>query len=287
MNELDRYFDAYAEQSLGDEEQAALCAWLRADDAHVEQFARDAFLHWQLLAIGRRRSLQSDVSETPAKEGRLGLRRAVGVEGSMRDPSAQRRSWGLGRRTVAAVAAAIAMAATLVVWLVVERSKPAMVAQLTKSAANLTWSGGASPAAGAFLPQGQVLKIDDGRLLTTLASGVQIVLEGPAELRLDSPEIVFLTKGRMTVVVPREATGFVVDSRLGRFVDLGTEYTLAIDSAGVCQLHVFSGLVELRTAAGAIEKGPLTIPYGRAMSYDSTSGKVTILPYDVNERMSL
>ncbi len=287
MNELDKYFDAYAEQSLGDDEREALCAWLHADNAHVEEFARDAFLHWQLLAIGRRKNLQSDVAEAPVKERWQGLQRTVSVEGASGEHSGSRGSWSPSWRRVAALAASLAVAATLLVWLGVEQSKPAMVAQLTKSAANLSWSGRAAPAAGAFLRQGQVLAIDDGRLLTTLASGVQIVLEGPAELRLDSATTVFLAKGRMTVVVPREATGFVVDSRLGRFVDLGTEYTLKLDAAGGCQLHVFSGLVELRPVAGAAAEGPLSIPEGRAISYDAASGKVTTLPYDLKDRMSL
>jgi ferric-dicitrate binding protein FerR (iron transport regulator) len=283
MSELDRFFDAYAEQSLDDQQRAAFCAWLYEDDAHVAEFSREAFLHWQLLAIGRRRNLQSDVADAPSKGERIGLRRAASEEAAAREQARGRRP--AGRRTLVA-AAALLLAAAAVVWAVKPWERTAMVAQVTKAAPGVAWSGRATLTAGSFLPTGQVLAIDRGRVLTTLASGVQIVLEGPAELRLLSPSKIFLAKGRMTVEIPRQAMGFVVESNLGEFIDLGTEYTLKLKASGGCELHVFSGLVEFRPAMGTLE-GPLTIPEGRALSYDPASGKTSILPYRTAEKMSL
>jgi ferric-dicitrate binding protein FerR (iron transport regulator) len=162
-----------------------------------------------------------------------------------------------------------------------------MVAQVTKTAGSVAWAGSATYSAGAFVPAGQALAIDRGRLLTTLASGVQIVLEGPAELRLVSPLRVYLAKGRMSVDVPRQAMGFVTDSPVGEFIDLGTAYTLKLQGGGGYELHVFSGLVEVRPAEGATAPRPSAIPEGRALRYDPAAGKATILPYRPAEQMSL
>ena len=284
MSQLDRYFDAYAEQTLDDQEQGAFSAWLHEDAAHIDEFARNAYLHWQLLAIGRRRGLQSDVAEAPAKVGRYRLRRVVGESSASREQV--RRRWAPDWRTAAGLAATLAVAATVVIWAILDRSRPTVVAQVTKTAAGVAWSGGSKYSAGAFVPAGQALAIDRGRLLTTLASGVQIVLEGPAELQLLSPSRVYLAKGRMSVAVPRQAMGFIADSPVGEFIDLGTEYTLKLQSEGGYELHVFSGLVEVRPTEGAAA-GPLTIPEGRGLRYDAATDKATPLPYRPAEQMSL
>jgi ferric-dicitrate binding protein FerR (iron transport regulator) len=284
MSELDQYFDAYAEQTLDSHGKAAFCDWLHESDAHVDEFARDAYLHWQLLAIGQRRGLQADIAEAPAKAERYRLRRVVSDASSL--GGRVRRRWAPSWRTAAGLAAALALAATVVMWAILDRSRPTMVAQVTKTAPGVAWSGGSKYTAGAFVPAGRSLAIDRGRLLTTLASGVQIVLEGPAELRLVSPSRVFLSTGRMSVTVPRQAMGFVADSPVGEFIDLGTEYTLKLQSGGDYELHVFSGLVEVRPHEGA-QAPPLTIPEGRGLRYDADADTTTPLPYRPAEQMSL
>jgi ferric-dicitrate binding protein FerR (iron transport regulator) len=284
MDDLDKYFDAYAENALDDDQLAALRAWLDADKSHVDRFVRDAFLHWQLAAIGSRKILQAEASDTPASGTLRSLKAAVASpEADRRGPTRQQPAPSRWRILAAA---ALMLSAGVLLWSVFRRPSVEMVAQLSKASANVVWSSAVAPQPGTFLPAGQHLEVKRGRLLTTLTSGVQLVVEGPARLKLTSDKSVFLTEGRMTVVIPRQASGFVVDSPLGQFVDLGTDYTIKLDRTGF-ELHVFSGLVEMRPRTGASDEGPFRIPEGRAIKYDAASGKPTNLPYQEEERISL
>jgi ferric-dicitrate binding protein FerR (iron transport regulator) len=142
---------------------------------------------------------------------------------------------------------------------------------------------------GALLRAGQELNLIEGRALVTFVSGAQIVLEGPTQMRLDSPMATELAGGRITASVPTQAIGFSVSSPMARFVDLGTEFTLNQDVDKGFVLQVFDGLVEVQLPVrdGDASQKPLRISELTAVRFHAGSGKIVVEPYDESERLSL
>jgi ferric-dicitrate binding protein FerR (iron transport regulator) len=276
---LQKYFDAYMEGDLRAEDQAALGDWLQADVSHVDSFVRESFLHWQLFSISAQKSLHDDVMAAAPPADASSIARAL--EPALNAaPDGRFRRW----RGTFAVAAALAVVSGAL-WGFVQL-KPRMVAQLSNASVDVQWSaGGAAPAVGTLLRTGQSLLLAQGRVMATLVSGAHIIVDGPAEIRLEGVNRIWLESGRIGVAVPVQATGLIVDCAIGQFVDLGTDFTINLDPNAGCELHVFSGMVEL-TPHGA-EDRPVSVSMGSAITCDRQSGDVEFVPYDEGQQLGL
>ena len=117
----------------------------------------------------------------------------------------------------------------------------------------------------------------------------QVVLEGPSRLRLDSGGAAELSFGRIATTVPTQAIGFTISSPNARFIDLGTEFGLRVDTTKGFELHVFDGLVEVQFVGREGHAGPepLRISEVSAIHYDIETGTITSGLCDENEWMSL
>ncbi|QDT66333.1 LamG-like jellyroll fold domain-containing protein [Calycomorphotria hydatis] len=97
---------------------------------------------------------------------------------------------------------------------------------------------------GDLLPAGR-LKYDAGTAEIDFFCGATLIVEGPAELDLESDWSVRVLKGRLRANVPPAARGFVVKAADAEIVDLGTEFTLDV-SVDNARVEVIDGEVELR-----------------------------------------
>lgn len=93
-----------------------------------------------------------------------------------------------------------------------------------------------------------VLKFEQGIAEIDFFCGATIVVEGPAELDLESDWSVRFLSGRMRASVPPAARGFVVKAADSEIIDLGTEFALEV-GADDARLEVIDGEVELRGGA--------------------------------------
>lgn len=59
-----------------------------------------------------------------------------------------------------------------------------------------------------------------------------------------------MQQGRITALVPPQATGFTVSTAQTDFVDHGTEFAIALNEAGQGEVLVFDGLIEARPTDG-------------------------------------
>ena len=116
-----------------------------------------------------------------------------------------------------------------------------------------------------------------------------------AQLILDGPAIVELAQigGRSVcrprgALVPTQAIGFTVATPIAQFVDLGTEFTLALEPNNSCELQVFDGLVEMQLAATCATRRPkqLRISEGSAVRFDADTFDVRSIPYDEEQRIT-
>jgi len=113
------------------------------------------------------------------------------------------------------------------------------------------------------LPVAVPLEFTRGFVRLGFPSGAKVTLEAPCRFRLDEKEALSVLHGRASVHTPNGAEGFRIDTPGGRFVDLGTEFGLAVGSDGstpVVLTEVFKGEVEIEAP-----KTRLTIGESRAL----------------------
>ncbi|WP_310820551.1 FecR domain-containing protein [Stratiformator vulcanicus] len=88
------------------------------------------------------------------------------------------------------------------------------------------------------------IDLAEGLLGLTLAGGVELLLEAPVQLRLESAQRCVLLDGYVVAKVPEQAIGFEITTPDATVVDLGTEFGVAIDSDRRTVVQVFDGDVE-------------------------------------------
>ena len=127
------------------------------------------------------------------------------------------------------------------------------VAVLT-GAVNAQWLSDA-PHQTALLQTGSILspgelKLAGGVIQIEFYNGVQLLVEGPADLGIRSVASVVCREGKLRSRVPPNATGFSVLTSKFELVDLGTEFAVDVASDGRSDVHVFDGEVEIYSADG-------------------------------------
>lgn len=121
------------------------------------------------------------------------------------------------------------------------------IALLTR-AVDLRWGAEQSQElqVGDAISPGSLL-IEEGYAQLEFFCGATVVVEGPAEIELQSSTSARVHQGRFRAHVPPAARGFSIEVNDMTVVDLGTEFGLDV-SPDVTDLQVFDGEVELRAA---------------------------------------
>jgi hypothetical protein len=118
------------------------------------------------------------------------------------------------------------------------------VARLIRTS-EAVWQRPDATADGAVLTFGQKLSLQSGLAEIAFDSGVQVILEGPADFEVgsrkseveqeevrvqgsDENNACVLTLGKIVAHVPKQARGFSVDTPSMRIVDLGTEFGVEV-----------------------------------------------------------
>jgi hypothetical protein len=95
---------------------------------------------------------------------------------------------------------------------------------------------------------GDLLELESGQAELEFADGAEVVLAGPARVRIDSAGSCTLELGEAMAELPARAGGFTVHTPTAAIVDLGTSFAVAVDAAGVTEVHVFKGQVAVQPA---------------------------------------
>jgi Concanavalin A-like lectin/glucanases superfamily len=173
-------------------------------------------------------------------------------------PPARRELSPARRRRAAAIAAAVVGVAAALLVAVNPFWKHGLVAPPSASAeptddsiailaqtSGAEWEETGLPThSGAPLPAGRLV-LKAGVAQIEFYSGATVILEGPADFRLDSASQAYCTRGKLRVTVPPQAQGFTVGSPAMDLIDRGTEFGMRIDPAMPSEVHVFQGKVEV------------------------------------------
>ena len=241
---LDLLLHALFEESLGEAERQELNALLKASAGARDRYRRAAAVH---AALARKAAAPTYFEAAP--ETKLA-----------RFP----KPW-----IAAAAVALLGTAAAL------SMARPRGPVATVVEAQGISWAEGSPAPASGRVPVSVPVEFRCGFIRLGFPSGANVTLEGPCRFRLDEKEALTVLHGRVSVHTPEGAEGFRIDTPGGRFVDLGTEFGLAVGSDGAAPVvltEVFKGEVEVQTASR--ESKRLTIGQSGALVRESGQSKL-------------
>lgn len=157
-------------------------------------------------------------------------------------------------RVAAWTLSALAAAALVIIALTPATLQEARLADLpavdpTESVARITGAkdcawGGPALHIGDELRAGQRVDLASGFIEVSFDSGAQVTMEGPATFEPASAWRATLHRGSLRANVPAESVGFTVEHSSVEIVDLGTEFTMAVNESGEAEVFVLKGEVE-------------------------------------------
>src|SRR5690606_38530710 len=123
-----------------------------------------------------------------------------------------------------------------------------------------------------------MLHLESGTAVIAFNSGATALVEGPAELSIESVNRLFLKSGRLAAHVPPQAFGFTVNTPRLNAVDLGTRFGISVDEEGNSELHVMEGVVAAsRTSGNTVAT---VVREGLALRADNrTRSELVAVPY--------
>ncbi len=96
------------------------------------------------------------------------------------------------------------------------------------------------------------LTLLEGFAEITFDNQARIIVQSPSKIDIEDYNQIFLHSGKLTVMVPPTAIGFVVRTTGASIVDYGTEFGVTADLHGQTETHVFKGQVELRAGTDPV-----------------------------------
>jgi hypothetical protein len=141
------------------------------------------------------------------------------------------------------------------------------------------WNSEQSKREVAKLTVNQVMQISSGIAEVLLASGVRLVVEGPAELQLLGENAAKLTQGCLVAQVSAGAIGFTVQTPSATIVDLSTEFGVEVADASTTNITVLAGAVRIDSGGKnrLAQSQILTTGQSRSVTVDA-SGTALVEP---------
>ncbi len=164
-----------------------------------------------------------------------------------------RRLWQRGLAVAAVVLVAACVAG---LWTTKFNGHLASIQRLE----TVTWSSFANELqAGTELAVGSRIQIDRGLMEISLKEKGEMLVEGPADIEFLAADRALLRSGKIVLHVTEQGHGYRVDTPQGTLVDLGTQFGVTVNEAGVMETHVLEGKVEAIPKTGGtkmlLEKG--------------------------------
>jgi ferric-dicitrate binding protein FerR (iron transport regulator) len=226
---LRELIDAVCEERITPEETSRLESLLTGDEEAQWFYLRHMNL-WGSLRWDQRNAAEWQAVERMRPQQR---------------PAAARRWWSA--RVAWGTAAACCLLIAVVLWRRDDHATQPYLARVAQ-AVDAKWSFQGQPGSRGSQLNAGTLDVQQGVLRVDLAGGASLTLEGPARLRLISKDHAHLQHGRLTALAPQPAN-LAIDTPSMSVVDRGTAFGIAADNAGMSEVLVFKGEVEVTARA--------------------------------------
>jgi hypothetical protein len=128
---------------------------------------------------------------------------------------------------------------------------------------------------------GSRLKISSGTIEATFSSGVRGLLEAPCEVTFHDDQRIAVAHGVAKFDIPTGVSGFTVETRNLRVVDLGTAFGIIARRNGYDEVHVTKGSVEIGYRTSKMNEHTEVVKAGSARRFDE-SGKIVATAFDAS-----
>ncbi len=251
MKNIEDIIVAHLHDEASTDEIRWLFEWIRKEPENAREFARCALLHAQLRGqlCGEKRVRESGEFATVASTT---LNAELGSTGRNSDAGSSTRKVR-SRFSLLLVGSIAASLLVAVVFILSRHHEDDPVAQQPTTldpfatiaqAVDATWGGERGHAKGDRVAA-ETLDLREGFVRLEFDSGVQVTLQGPAQLKLITPARAEFTSGLLTATVLPGAEGFRVDTPNAQVTDLGTAFGIHVDDNGVSSVSVFDGEVDV------------------------------------------
>jgi len=281
---------AHVDDDLGDAEEFIRSFWerIRAEE-NADQFARDFEKRKGQADCDAVDGLSANLLEAIQQDEHLGARQAA-EEARTRTATIQRiaekaferfraeerrrqeeLAYKLYRARRRRLLIGIGSCATLLIasvfaWLLGLRASPPsspvagaaapppLVAHITRSLGARWLQEQFSALPGASFPPSSMF-LTEGLVELTFAGGARVILQAPADLRLEEKDRMFLRGGRLSARIDEGTPGFIVRTPSGTVVDYGTEFGVAVNRDGETEAYVYQGRIGLRSGSDPVRIG--------------------------------
>jgi hypothetical protein len=124
------------------------------------------------------------------------------------------------------------------------------------------------------------LRLLDGMVKILFDNGGVLVLEGPAEFRILSPNHVRMRSGSLYATIGPGAAGFTVSTDSAKVVDLGTEFGVQVHADGDSEIHVMKGKTSVAVSHGRQFKDSQILHTDSARYIDAQSRTIREVAFD-------
>ncbi len=164
--------------------------------------------------------------------------------------SVTRSRWRLPRRVrlAAAAVALVVTGALLASWGLQVGQHPAATGHVARivNFSGVEWSSDAKTYyPWSHIAAGDTLKFRRGIINLFIDSGVELLVEGPADIRFATLDRVVVVEGKLAARVGPEAIGFSIETPHANVIDRGTAFGISVDGAQRTDVVVYEGIVDL------------------------------------------
>ncbi len=203
---------------------------------------------------------------------------AVNVHASLRrrfsvakeHPSFTWRKFSFGLAIAASVAVIIGVS-----MLLLNTSTPTAVSAHVVGAYD---EAGAAYKVGETVEQGPVI-VSRGLVRLDFSNGVRVTIEGPAQIEVKDEKRLVLHHGVVAATIPESVVGFEVDTPLVHVADLGTSFGVSVSEAGLTDVSVFDGEVEVSSIEFDGEVASRLVREGQAIRASEATRAIDSVAY--------
>lgn len=167
------------------------------------------------------------------------------------DTASKTSAQGSTSRWIRLAAACVALLVTgglLASWPLVASRRSADLSPTARivNFSGVEWTAGAQRfSAWSPIVPGDVLKFRRGIINLFIDNGVELLVEGPAEVRFASLDRVLVTEGKLAARVGPDAIGFSIETPHANVIDRGTSFGISVNNSQQTDVVVYEGIVDL------------------------------------------